>query len=89
MPQLTLWVHMDNFMCPNGSKVVSKFEKHDRSRLLHPPDSPGISPRDFWLFGMLKGILKHRGGKSNDEINQAIPSAWNDLIFDEVQSVFR
>jgi hypothetical protein len=36
IPQATFWVHMDNSMCHNGSKVVSKFEKHHVSRLPHP-----------------------------------------------------
>jgi hypothetical protein len=37
---------------------------------------------------MLKGILKDREFRSHDEIEKAITMAWNDLIFDEVQSVF-
>jgi hypothetical protein len=38
---------------------------------------------------MSKGILKDRWGLSSHEIEEAIPSLWNDLTFDEVQSVFR
>jgi hypothetical protein len=38
---------------------------------------------------MLKGILKDREFHSHDEIEEAIPMAWNDLTFDEVQSVLR
>jgi hypothetical protein len=37
---------------------------------------------------MLKGILKDREFHSHDEIEEAIKMAWNDLTFDEVQSVF-
>jgi hypothetical protein len=29
MPLATFWVHMDHSMCHNGSKVVSKFDKHN------------------------------------------------------------
>jgi hypothetical protein len=58
MPPATFWVHMDNPMCHDGSKVVSKFDKYQIARLPHPPDSPDLSPCDFWLFGMLKKILK-------------------------------
>jgi hypothetical protein len=36
---------------------------------------------------MLKGILKDREFYSHDEIEEAIAMAWNDLTFDEVQSV--
>jgi hypothetical protein len=37
---------------------------------------------------MLKGILKDQKFHSYDEIEEAITMAWNDLTFDEVQSVF-
>jgi hypothetical protein len=60
MPPATFWVQTDNSTCRNGSKVVSKFDKHHIARLLHPPYSPDLSPCDFWLFVMLKGILKDR-----------------------------
>jgi hypothetical protein len=59
------------------------------SRFPHPPYSPDISPCDFWLFGLLTEILKDREFNSNDEIEQAIAEAWNDLTVDEVQSVFQ
>jgi hypothetical protein len=84
----TFWVHRDNSMCHNRPKVVSKFDKHRIARLLHPPYSPYLSPCDFWLFGLLKGTLKDREFHSHDEIEEAIMMAWNDLTFNEVQSVF-
>jgi hypothetical protein len=37
---------------------------------------------------MLKGILKDREFHSHDKIEEATPMAWNDLTFNEVQSVF-
>jgi hypothetical protein len=75
-------------MCDNGSKVVSKLDKHHTARLPHPFYSPDLRPCDFWLFGTLKGILKDREYHSPDEIEEAITMAWNDLTFNEVQSVF-
>jgi hypothetical protein len=89
MPLTTFWLNMDNSMCYNGSKVLSKFDKHHIARLPHPPYSPDLSPCDFWLFGMLKGIQEDRELHSHDEIEEAITMAWNDLTFDEIQSVFR
>jgi hypothetical protein len=79
---------MDNSTCHNESKVVLKFDKHHITGLLHPPYSPDLSPCDFWLFGMLKGILKDQEFHSRDEIEEAITMAWNDLTSDKVQSVF-
>jgi hypothetical protein len=89
MPLATFWVHMDNSMCHNGSKVVSKFDRYHIARLPHAPYSPDLIPCDFWLFEMLKGILKDRGFHSHDAIEEAITMAWNDLTFDEVESVFQ
>jgi hypothetical protein len=37
---------------------------------------------------MLKGILKDRELHSHDETEEMITMTWNDLTFDEVQSVF-
>jgi hypothetical protein len=37
---------------------------------------------------MLKGILKYREFYSHDEIEEAMTTAWNNLTFDEVQSIF-
>jgi hypothetical protein len=37
---------------------------------------------------MLKGILRDHKFNWNVEIEEAIPSAWNSLAFDGIQSVF-
>jgi hypothetical protein len=79
---------MDNSTCHNGSKVASKFEQRHIFRLPHQPCSPDISPCDFWLFGLLKGIMKDRKFHSHDEIEEAITVAWNNLTFEDVQSIF-
>jgi hypothetical protein len=36
----------------------------------------------------LRGVLKDRDFDSGDEIDEAIPRVWDELTFDEVQSVF-
>lgn len=89
MPGETFWVHMDNSMCHNGSKVMAKFGKYHMSRFPHPPYSPDISPCDFWFFGLLKELFKNREFASDTEIVDAITEAWDDLTFDDVRSVFR
>jgi hypothetical protein len=67
---------------------VSKFKQHHIFRLPHPSYSPEISPRDFWLFGLLKGIMKDREFHSHEETQEAITVAWNDLTVEDVQSIF-
>jgi hypothetical protein len=39
-------------------------------------------------IGLLKEVLKDRGLSSSDEIDEAIAKVWDELIFNEVQSVF-
>jgi histone-lysine N-methyltransferase SETMAR len=79
---------MDHSTCHIESKVASKFGQHHIFRLPHPPYSPDISPYDFWLFRLLKGIMKDGEFYSHEEIEEAITVAWNDLIFEDVQSIF-
>jgi hypothetical protein len=88
-PGSTFWVHMDHSMCQNGAKITSEFQKHRLARMPHPPYLPDRSPCDFWLFEMLKGILKDREFVSSEEIEVAIADVWNGLTSDDVQSVFR
>jgi hypothetical protein len=75
-------------MCYNGSKVASKFEKHHVSRLLHPLESPDMSLCTFWLFRMLKGVLKDHKFNSSNEIEEVITKIWDEPTSDELQNVF-
>jgi hypothetical protein len=76
-------------MSHNGAKITSEFQNLHLARMPHPPDSPDISPCDFWLFGLLKGILKDREFVSSEAIEIAIADVWNCLTSDDVQIVFR
>jgi hypothetical protein len=74
IPQAIVWVHTDNLTYDNGSKVVLEFEKHHLSRLRNRLYSPDINLGDFWLFGMLEGIMKDPEFHSTDEIEKASAS---------------
>jgi hypothetical protein len=89
MPESTFRVQIDNSMCHNGAKIASEFEKYHLVRMPHLPYSPDISPCDFWLFGMLKGIPRDWEFISSDEIEVVIADVWNCLTSDDVQIVFR
>jgi hypothetical protein len=52
--------------------------------MLDLPYAPDISPCDFWLFGMLAGILKDQAFTSSNEIDKAITKTWNDFTFNDV-----
>jgi hypothetical protein len=68
--------------------MASKFERHHVSGLLHPPNSPNISRCDLCLFRMLKRVLKDREFDLRDEIEEAITKVWDELSFEELQSIF-
>jgi hypothetical protein len=87
--ELTFRVCMDNFNCHDRSKVMSKIQRSHISRMPHPQYSPNISSCDFWLFGMSEQILRDREFSLSDETEDAIAQIWNDLPFDDVQSVSR
>jgi hypothetical protein len=88
-PWSTFRVDMDNSMLHNIAEFESKVDKHHLFRIPHPSYSPGISPRDIWLIGIFKEILMDRDFTSSNVSEDAIAMAWNDLIFDDTQSVFR
>jgi hypothetical protein len=73
----TFWVHRDNSMYQNGSKITSNTKRNHISRMSHSPYSPYINPCDFWLFGMFKQILRNQEFSSSDEIEDAIAQIWN------------
>jgi hypothetical protein len=82
-------VDIDNSLLHNGSTVEAKFQKHHFFRIPHPSYSPDISPCDIWLIGILKEIPKDREFTSSNESDDGMTMAWNDLTFDDAQSVFR
>jgi hypothetical protein len=53
-----------------------------------PSYSPDTGICGFWVFPIVKRILKDCEFNSNDEIEEAITLAWNDLNFDDVHRVF-
>jgi hypothetical protein len=78
---------MDNSMCHNARKIILALEDSKIERAPHPAYSPDISPYGSWLFGFLKEKLKEQELSISDEITEAIAAIWNDLFFEELQSV--
>jgi hypothetical protein len=53
-----------------------------------PPYFPYYSPCDFWLFGLMKHILKDREIQGIQALISALTDIWDDLAFKDVQVVF-
>jgi histone-lysine N-methyltransferase SETMAR len=79
---------MDNSMCHNARKISLELEHNKIERDPHPAYSPDISPCDFWLSGFLKEKLQEQELSASDEIIEVITTIWNDITFEELQSVF-
>jgi hypothetical protein len=75
-------------MCHNGPKITGKLEKRHIARAPYRPDSPEVSPCDFWLFQILKQKMKERVFQSEEQILAAITESWNGLTFEDIQRVF-
>jgi hypothetical protein len=65
---IELAVRMDNSPCHNGQKVVNKMRPNHMICLDYPPYSPDLSPRGFWLFGVLKNRMKETVFRNSDEV---------------------
>jgi hypothetical protein len=79
---------MDTSMDHNVQKISLELEHNKSERIPHPTYSPDISPCDFLLFDFLKEKLKKQELSTSDEITEVIMTMWNDVTFEELQSVF-
>lgn len=72
--------HLNN-ACPHAAKIPkSQIAQLKFIQMPHTPFSPNVFPYNFFLYGMLKGLLKGRSHEtfdtlfnSIDEILQEIP----------------
>jgi hypothetical protein len=52
-----------------------------------PAYSPDVSPCNFWLLDFLKEKLQEQELSTSNEIIEAITTIWNDVTFEELQSL--
>ncbi len=74
------WIlHHDNVR-PHTARVVTEWlEQQNIETVPHPPYSPDLAPCDFWLFPTLKKALRGRRFNSDEEVKQAVYSAFQKL----------
>jgi hypothetical protein len=82
------FLNMNNSMCQNGRKVTDQLANLRFDRIPHSLYSPDLSPCDFWLFGMLKQKITDRVFQTIEEIMIAFHRAEDELISNDLQSVF-
>jgi hypothetical protein len=84
----TFFVHMHRSKSSDDGKIQGKFDMKGLTRALHRPYSPDLSPCDRWFFGIAKGKMKDREFHAVQDIRRRLTEIWNDLTFEDVQSVF-
>jgi hypothetical protein len=72
----------------DGGKIHEKIDPKGLTRCLHPPYSPDLSLCDFEFFGMAKEKMKDQEFRTVQDILRLVTETWNDLTFEDVQSVF-
>jgi hypothetical protein len=58
-------------------------------RLSHPPYSPDLSQRNFYFVGWTKTALQNRRSTDADAMVAALTDLFDNVTFDELQSVFQ
>jgi hypothetical protein len=80
---------MDHSKSHDDSEIQEKVDRKDLIRCPHPPCSLDLSPCDFCFFGMAKEKMKDCEFRTVQDILRGLLEIWNDLIFEDAQSVFR
>jgi hypothetical protein len=87
-PGVTFSVHLDNASSHNGGMATAEFDRRRLGRAEHPPYSPNLSPRSFWIFGFMKEKFKNHQLRGAQSLHQAMTDLWDKLTFEDVQEVF-
>ncbi|GFT60749.1 histone-lysine N-methyltransferase SETMAR [Nephila pilipes] len=61
-------LHQDNAPCHKSVKTMAKIHELGFELLPHPPYSPDLAPRDYFLFSDLKRMLAGKKFSSNEEV---------------------
>jgi hypothetical protein len=79
---------MDHSKSYDNDKSQEKIDRKRFVRCPHPPCSPDLSLCDFWFFEMAKKQMKDREFCTVQDILRRLTEIWNDLTFEDVQSMF-
>jgi hypothetical protein len=72
----------------HSKRSVSEVERIDIRPMPHPPYRPDISPCDFWLFGLVKRILKWRKLMSGDDLLNSLLEIGTGPIKAQISNVY-
>jgi hypothetical protein len=82
-------IHMDNARPPSSKRAAGEIERLELRRRSHPPSRPDISPREFWLFGLVKRILKGRKHTNGDDLLNSLLEIATEITKEHISDVYR
>ena len=68
MKKKKVLLHQHNAQCRKSLATMAKLHELGFELLQHPPDSPDLAPRDYYLFADLKKMLQGKRFYSNEEV---------------------
>jgi histone-lysine N-methyltransferase SETMAR len=72
MERDSIVLHLDNASAHNSRLSAENIESATTKRVPHPPYSPDLAPRDFFLFDYLKEKLRRISFTTGDDLIFAI-----------------
>jgi histone-lysine N-methyltransferase SETMAR len=84
-----MMIHLDNSKVQYPARTTVQFQDFQVTRLSHPPDSPDISPCDFWFFGWSKEQMRGHEFHGADVVRSFRLDLWPNLDQNSIISVCR
>ena len=82
-------LHYDNAPCHTSLLVRQFLPNKNITVCPHPPYSPYLAPRDFWLFPKVKMTMKGKRFESIQDIEAATTAQLKTLTKEDFQNYFR
>jgi hypothetical protein len=74
-----MMIHLDDFRVHNSRKATQKSKAYELRPVPDPPDSPDISPCDFWFFGWSKGAMRGAEFRAASEVQTFRLEFWQNF----------
>ena len=81
--------HQDNTPVHNSILVTDYLTKMGIKTVPHPPYSPDLAPRDFWLFIKLEEKLRGCRYETIEEIKEAVTKVIDTLTQEDFHGAFQ
>jgi histone-lysine N-methyltransferase SETMAR len=82
-------IHLDNCKGYNSARTTLQFHDFQVTRLPHPPESPDISPYNFWFFGWSKDQMRGHEFRGADQVKTFLLDLWQNVDQISIISVNR